>query len=30
MVNGKVEVFAEIRPKHLRLTGKTGEPVTAF
>jgi len=30
MVSGRVEVFAEIRPKHLRLAGKTGEPVTAM
>lgn len=29
IVNGRVEIFAEIRPKHLRLTGKAGEPVTA-
>lgn len=29
MVSGRVEIFAEIRPKHLRLTGKAGEPVTA-
>jgi hypothetical protein len=28
MVSGKVKVFAEIRPKGLRLNGKTGEPVT--
>jgi hypothetical protein len=29
MVSGMVEVFAEIRPKYLRFTGTTGEPVTA-
>jgi hypothetical protein len=28
MVSGMVEVFAEIRPKHLRFTGKTGELLT--
>jgi len=29
MVSGKVETFADIRPKHLNLNGKAGEPVAA-
>jgi uncharacterized membrane protein len=29
-VSGKVEVFAEIRPRYLRLTGKSGESLTAL
>jgi hypothetical protein len=29
MVSGTVEIFADIRPKHVRLTGKVGEPVSA-
>jgi hypothetical protein len=28
MVSGMVEVFAEIRPKHLRFTGQAGELMT--
>ncbi|MCK7508424.1 MAG: hypothetical protein MZV70_33140 [Desulfobacterales bacterium] len=29
MVSGTVEIFADIRPKHVKLTGKVGEPVAA-
>jgi hypothetical protein len=29
MVSGKVETFADIRPKNVRLMGKVGEPVGA-
>jgi hypothetical protein len=30
IVSGKVEVFADIRPIYLRLTGNTGESLTAL
>jgi len=29
MVSGTVETFADIRPKHMQLSGRVGEPVTA-